>query len=923
MKQNCRMIVLGILLAAGTGAGEVIRCKDVADTWVSLVGREAEGNNGRSNRLKLKGTQEMTLIRFEVGALRGRRIRSARLFCHARGKDRLRKIGLSTVATRWIEGRGWSYTRDLRAFGATFRQASYKKRPWALPGGDVTDVVFGNGNTRQHHTQLRREKSGWWSVDVSPELVSALITGESDGWFLMDESGQTWANNFIHSRESGRYKPYLLVEVGASDRKPPSPPTRLSLRAFPSAAHIGQGAAQLTLTPPSDAFTYHLKVNGKVWPRWRTPRPTPGKKQSLVLEGLPPEKALVVAVRVSDAAGNISSSVIVRSRSSKGLAVPSPLPADAPALPAGDPPLRAGKLRVWAVPGSVNVDPIAGGKKYARSNALWSGVENRITLAGARGEFISFQLIFEAPKPLRHIRVTCPSKHFSTDRVWYVRTGNHWIGELALPLPPGSRFAIPDRHNKIPNQLRQSVWVDLLIPLGSKLPSVSFLSIEAEGVARFKIPISLEVYDFALPNELGFNVELNCYGPPGGRAGTRSFFAAHRLAHRHRTTLNCVPYGQAGYRVHRGFVPRLEGTGEKVRAASWSEFDRCLGPLLDGSAFEGLPRGPVPVPVMYLPLNESWPCRLDSYYRYDGPRRGKDIIAKHALRAGPIEQAFPQAYQAAFTAVAREFVRHAEQKKWTQTQFQCYLNNKYHYRQKGYGSSWWNLDEPQHYDDWQALRFYAKLFASARRTAKTTHFVFREDLSRPHLQFTWLDGLCRAMYIGGQFFPRARACRAMAKRMNAGIVAYGSAHKVGRPNVQNVGWPIQAYINGADGVLPWQSLGSPKAFDKPQQTALIVQTGTHPAVRSLLPRPYWVASLRLKALRRGQQDCEYLRILADRLDFNREQIRYLVGKRLVAGKARFRPRFTDEAAAVHFPALTPARLAAFRRAVAKYILKKR
>ena len=41
---------------------QVLRLDVTRDTWVSEVGREADGNNGGASRLKLKSIQEMTLV---------------------------------------------------------------------------------------------------------------------------------------------------------------------------------------------------------------------------------------------------------------------------------------------------------------------------------------------------------------------------------------------------------------------------------------------------------------------------------------------------------------------------------------------------------------------------------------------------------------------------------------------------------------------------------------------------------------------------------------------------------------------------------------------------------------------------------------------------------------------------------------------
>ena len=105
------------------------------------------------------------------------------------------------------------------------------------------------------------------------------------------------------------------------------------------------------------------------------------------------------------------------------------------------------------------------------------------------------------------------------------------------------------------------------------------------GDVKREVTLRLKVYPAVIPPEVNFIPELNAYDPPAP-PGTKSYLDAHRLAHYHRATLNVLPYKQTR---PRGCLPtgrRLCPTGTPV---DWSVFDRCHGPLLDGSAFAGNP----------------------------------------------------------------------------------------------------------------------------------------------------------------------------------------------------------------------------------------------------------------------------------------------------------------------------------------------
>src|ERR1019366_3949484 len=73
-------------------------------------------------------------------------------------------------------------------------------------------------------------------------------------------------------------------------------------------------------------------------------------------------------------------------------------------------------------------------------------------------------------------------------------------------------------------------------------------------------------------------------------------------------------------------------------------------------------------------------------------------------------------------------------------------------------------------------------------------------------------------------------------------------------NVQPVGWAIDAWSRGADGILPWQTVGNGGSWKKADALALF-----YPG-RDAHEGP--VPSIRLKAYRRGQQDVEYLTLLS-------------------------------------------------------------
>lgn len=590
--------------------------------------------------------------------------------------------------------------------------------------------------------------------------------------------------------------------------------------------------------------------------------------------------------------------------------------------PGGEPPVRDSRLRVWAYGDCEKASPISGdlvekAGDYRRRNVVWDGATSTVRLAAARNEFVAFHLCVEATSGSlenTRVEVDVPGARVEVFKDWYVKDGGWWP-EVAVPL--AGPFAIPDARNGIAGQRNQSLLVDLYVPHDAPPGDhTGRIRIAADGVQPFELPIALRVWPFTLPDTLSFDVDLNAYGPPGqGDAATELAF--HRMAHVHRATLCILGYNQAG-RVNRDYVPALAGSGREMRVADWSAFDARHGRYFDGSAFADLPRRGVPLAHAYLPLHEGWPSDIRRYYRYT-PTTTKypDIIAEHALKAPPVEEAFDPQFKDEFAAVAREFAKHCGERGWLRTEFQFFLNNKHFFRdpkQGGRGGSWWLLDEPMNRDDWLALRFFGRMFKDAiagdapRSTLHAPRFVFRADVSRPQWQRDWLDGLVDLMCVSGEFFRKNERCMAMKRAQGIRFWHYGTGNDIRVSNLTGEAWGLKVYLAGGDGFLPWQSLGGDGSFDKPTPTTLL-----YPGERLGVTSP--LASLRLKAFRRSQQDVEYLALLAAKRGWNREQLALAVAP-LVNLDATTRERFAGDAGQAVFENVSGEPLARLRASAA-------
>jgi hypothetical protein len=333
----------------------------------------------------------------------------------------------------------------------------------------------------------------------------------------------------------------------------------------------------------------------------------------------------------------------------------------------------------------------------------------------------------------------------------------------------------------------------------------------------------------------------------------------------------------------------------KTRTLDWAAWDKRFGKYFDGSAFhEGLRKG-VPLEAFYLPLFENWPTPMEG--NYNG-----DYWADHA---------FPESYRRDFVEVSRQFARHFNEKGWNETLFQCFFNGKTNFKLRGWshGTCPWLLDEPANFQDYWALRFFGSLFHQGINLEPgAAKLLFRADISRPEWQRDALDPvLDYAVTGGGAFRQYNRTVLDRKQQLGQIVIPYGSSNEPADSNVQPLAWCIDSWTLGGDGVLPWQTIGEENSWKKADALSLF-----YPGGPAGLAEP--VPSIRLKSYLRGEQDVEYLTILANAL----KQSRYLLGPKVRAALNLSGQRkgtgFTagEDAGLIDFGSLRPQDLWAFR-----------
>jgi hypothetical protein len=246
---------------ASNAPGEVVHLKAAADICLSSEitkdKDERQTSMGLSPRLKLKSVQEMAAIRFDAAPAAGRQVASARLRRRRMGdKDMLRYLRASTVNQDWEEGT----TKDNYGSpsGACYLFADFQaKRSWTFPGSCFADAAMTSGNSLACWAECRKLADGWISVDIAPELVTAMAVGDSDGLAVCDGGNLAYFNNLIHSVQAGeKHAPYLEVELGAKLDQVPAEP---KVKAAPATASAwtwwATSASKPSATPSSSSNT--------------------------------------------------------------------------------------------------------------------------------------------------------------------------------------------------------------------------------------------------------------------------------------------------------------------------------------------------------------------------------------------------------------------------------------------------------------------------------------------------------------------------------------------------------------------------------------------------------------------------------------------------------------------------------------------
>ncbi|MDB5249241.1 MAG: hypothetical protein JWQ40_3635 [Segetibacter sp.] len=568
-----------------------------------------------------------------------------------------------------------------------------------------------------------------------------------------------------------------------------------------------------------------------------------------------------------------------------------------------------GGWSITILPSSVRIDP-SNNRIYDQAYTGRNESENSLlqknwvyngkvaSLKGARGEYVSFQLVLtnETEKPLKGIDVSMKPFRNNSARIsilpelfleWAVEVktgstgypkaslGAGWYPDALIPfkyIQQGNQslnvnawvypLQLPDFNNRIDHQKSQIFWVDQYIPFEKTAAKSGLyttgISITIDGVTK-SIPVELNVWDFAIPNENLLKGSLQHEGFVSGM-NEKQELEIFQLMKRNRVGIMDPTY-----------KPEMKQTGKTV-SINWKKFDDRLKKYLTGEAFTktyGYEYGPgygTPVETFLLPF--------DVYGKHD--TRGWPDIGKPAVERNPENRAV-------YVNVIRSVRNHLKPLVNPKTtDVTVYLNG---------------LDESYFPEAWDRMAYYGNLFKKEYPEAG-----FRVDGAYTDTAMQVIENAISSWAVHTIEFDENRFNkygRMGIKQWLYGPMVYeskinswvGSSTFTDLPLVNDraiswsawkykahswISWGIGAgWKAGWYDSETWKSAndgGNAEGYDEKKMNGngmLLYSPGIIPNVKGACP------SIRLKTMRNGVQEYEYMKMLAA-IDKNEKHVSSIV-----------------------------------------------
>jgi hypothetical protein len=529
-----------------------------------------------------------------------------------------------------------------------------------------------------------------------------------------------------------------------------------------------------------------------------------------------------------------------------------------------------------------------------KKNQVFDGTT--ATLFAARGEYISCQLVVtnNTGKDLKNISIHMAE--FSTGETkfpykpelfleWAVQVktpstgyskaslGTGWYPDALIPFryiqddsaAVRNRWIyplwIPDFNNRVENQKSMIVWIDQYVPFKKEeaLPGKysSEISVAIDGQIQ-KIPVELIIWDFAIPNENKFKASLQHEGFLRSMDAEEEL-TLYQLFKRNRVALLDPTYD-----------PDLKPSKNDQINIDWKSFDDRLDKYFSGKAFTkeyGYTYGPgygEPVETFVLPF--------DVYGKHD--TKGWPDVGKPDVERNPSKR---ETYIDCIKKVRTHFALLIDPEK---TDITVYLNG---------------LDESYFPEAWSRMVYYGNMF---RQYYPEARFRIDGGYSEEALQIVKNSISSWASHTIEYDYQTIKKYQDMGiKVWLYGPMLYeskinswvGSSTFIDLPLVNDraiswccwkyntfswISWGAGAgWVNGWYDPESWKDASKAKSESESEYTykklngnaLLVYSPGVIPNVDGPCP------SIRLKAMRDGVQEYEYMRLLS-KIDENNVRV---------------------------------------------------
>ena len=886
--------------------------RPTADTCVPILANAREANGGADTELPLQGNGSVILARYDLGRITGWTITKATWNAKLL-RGQLRSLGFTALTAGWEEGGGTLKTPATD--GATYRWGDFGKMPWRDERSPLTHLIRGNGQSLIAYSSLQKpviEADQWVSIPVDPMIVQALVAGAANTIAITDEKGQVGVPAVFASRENTDNSHYFEVEGGLIDILPPGAVARLKAHAHPGLRHKESVGVLLTWIAPGDdenrgqAFMYDVRYarspaqfeDATVLPQYKIPWPQPhGQRDQMIIENLDPDTTYSFFIRARDEAGQVGPI--------NEVSLTTPPPA---AYPEGQAPnayestpieVAAGALGLRMTDELIKTDPVrgtpwdqqAGRKGPAETSSLWDRNTRTLRLRAAQNETLGFVFSFTRKKdefPALEFRIqdfkgpknVISGKHLKLFQTRYSRAGSspqdaEWLGDVLVPLRDKLSLDNAPR-----GQRAQSVYAELHVPAKAEKGTYhGQISLVSGNGSESRLNVVLDVLPIRMPDQPRFAIELpvpfaiaQLYKKDIAKVAEAAPIerAYQQIASDHRCTLAFVPYARNGVWPAQ-VVPTTAGKGADLSVPTWADWDQRFMSHLAGDPFSKDGQSQAHAGHFILPVFENWPTPfLKGYLCGDDEVAGPEGLRVFAGASDNIYSCMDSDYWRAFRAALGLFAGHFKTLDISNTTAHVWLNNGPVENYEGKTPPWF-LGQPLYRDDFLALEAFAQVSQTEASSFPGGRFAFRVNVPDPAALAQY--GFDRFSILSTlDLSPAAwQLLRRRVATTGETLWMQTESLPLGNDIAEVETFCLRHFLEGADGWTIRDVVGRPEHLARPQPQSLLY-CGLPLKTDGPLP------SLRLKALRRAQQDIDYLLLLQDKMNWTRRQLAEFVRK---------------------------------------------